>query len=237
MLINNHVESNDERQLIRIVDSKYGMVVHAVMPETMTIGVGADINSPFASFSSDGIASKVIALSSGASSKIGITTKRLFMGPDQPDISLDLKFQTYYSSYDEVLVPSLKLLLMGTGEERNIPKDFIDATKGFQKFNEVAADTLGKLSKGEKEKTTDLINYLVAPSALKVHFGDIFSLRNCLLSNVNVSFSNILDNDFLPMESSVSITLTPQDPLTKNEIMTAFKRRLAVRNTKANVWK
>ena len=60
---NNHLnsESYDEGQLIRIIDSAYGLSVIAAMPETYSIGAGSEITSPFSSFAADGTASAVVA--------------------------------------------------------------------------------------------------------------------------------------------------------------------------------
>ena len=228
-----HLDELDERQLIHFIDPVHNLTVRANMPETMTVGVGSEIGSPFAGYASEGTAAKVLALSTGASSKIGIVTKRLFMGVDQPDISLDLKFETFYSAYDEVVIPAVKLMLMATAEEKNLEGSIRTILKNLEKAETIAGDVAASITKSERLDTDKLINYLKTPAVCKIKFGDIFTLRNAFLANVSVSFSNVLDSDFLPMEATVSITITPQDPFTKNEVITMFKKRLQLGNVKA----
>lgn len=220
-----HLEQNDPAQLIHFIDSIHGITVFANMPETMTVGVGSDIGSPFAGYASEGTAAKVLALTTGASSKIGIVTKKLFMGVDQPDISIDVKFEAYYSALDEVLVPVVKLMLIATAEEKNLE----ESIKGVLKFIDGGEGAIAELTAKATKRTYDtdkLINYLKTPATIKVKFGEIFTVRNAFLSSVSVSFSNVLDSDFLPMEATVSLTITPQDPFTKNEVVAMFKNRI-----------
>jgi len=230
-----HLEQNDPAQLIHFIDSVHGLTVFANMPETMTVGVASDIGSPFAGYASEGTAAKVLALSTGASSKIGIVTKKLFMGVDQPDISLDIKFEAYYSALDEVLVPAIKLMLIGTAEEKNLEDSIRNIIKLIEGGGEVVAELTAKITKTDRVDTDKLINYLKTPATIKVKFGEIFTIRNAFLSSVSVSFSNVLDSDFLPMEATVSVTITPQDPFTKNEVVTMFKKRLQTKKFKGAV--
>jgi len=221
-----HLDEVDERQLIHIVDPVHGLTVRANMPETMTIGVGSEIGSPFAGYASEGTAAKVLALTTGASSKIGIVTKRLFMGVDQPDISLDLKFEAYYSALEEVVIPCIKLMLIASPEEKDLEQSVKTAIELLEGGGEVYGNILANVKKSKTVDSDKLINYLKTPAVCKVKFGDIFTLRNAFLASASVSYSNILDSDFLPMEATVSVTITPQDPFTKNEIITMFKSRV-----------
>lgn len=224
-----HVSENDKRQLIHFIDGRNGTTVLANMPETMTIGVGSDIGSPFAGYASEGTAAKVLALTTGASNKVGVVTQRLFMGVDQPDINVDIKFEAYYSAYDEVLLPCIKLMLMATAEKHSLEDAVRKAIKFIEAGDSIYAETIAKIKQSERLDTDNFINYLRSPATCKVMFGDIFTIQKCFLANVSVSYSNVLDNDFVPMEATVSITLTPQDPFTKNSVVTMFKNRLQQR--------
>lgn len=236
MTTKNHVLELDNRQLITFHDTSYKLVVKAPLPESFNIGAGSEINSPFASFASDGTAASLLALTTGASSRIGITTKKLFMGPDQPDISVDLKFEAYYSAYEEVLIPCIKLLLMSTGDERDLLKDtglksvLQSITEKLQSSAQVDESDVSKTIKTDNVGTDDLINYLKTPSALKVKFGNVLTVYNAFLSSVSVNFSNVLDHNFLPMEATVSVTITPQDPFTKKTLIGSFKDRITTGN-------
>jgi len=89
-----------------------------------------------------------------------------------------------------------------------------------------------RMVRAKRVDTDKLINYLKTPAVIKVKFGDIFTVRNAFLSSVSVSFSNVLDSDFLPMEATVSVTITPQDPFTKNEVITMFANRIQKKKAK-----
>jgi len=227
-----HINENDPRQLIHFIDNIHGLTVRANMPETMTVGVASDIGSPFAGYASEGTAAKVLALTTGASSKIGIVTKKLFMGVDQPDISVDIKFEAYYSALDEVVIPAIKLMMIGTAEEKSLEGAVKDFAKLMEAGETAFADVSARIVRAKRVDTDKLINYLKTPAVIKVKFGDIFTVRNAFLSSVSVSFSNVLDSDFLPMEATVSVTITPQDPFTKNEVITMFANRIQKKKAK-----
>lgn len=230
---NNHLldkNKYDNKQLIKFIDTEYALSVVAPLPETFSVSAGSEITSPFSSFAADGVAASGVALVGGVSSKIGVTTKKLFMGPDSQDFTVDLKFETYYSAYDEVLVPCIKLLFMATGEERGITEATTSAIKSglktLQDNNVIEDNDIANIIGGGSREADSLIRILTTPTPLKVIFGNVFHLHKTYISNVNVSFSNVLDADFIPMEATVSVTLTPQDPLTKTSIGHFFHDRL-----------
>jgi hypothetical protein len=222
------VSDYPREQVISITDSTYGLNVLAPLPETLSIGAGSEIGSPFSSYATEGNASNILALATDSSQKIGITTKKLFMGPDQPDITLDLKFETYYSAFEEVILPCARLLFMATGEQRNLLEDLKNSSLGkqldfFQKSEQFTAEVAGAVTGGDVVLTQDLISYLRAPGLTRIKFGRYFQIDNNYISNVSINFSNVLDYDYLPMEATASITITPQDPWVKNTLVSAFK--------------
>jgi hypothetical protein len=227
-VVKNHLltEKYDERQLIQFIDAEYGLTVVAALPETYSISSGSEIGSPFSSLAADGMAASVVSLTAGMSSKIGVTTKRIFMGPDAQDINVDVKFEAYYSAYDEVLVPCVKLLFMATGEESGLTKEVTTAIKaglsGLQNGNIIKDDNLSEMIGSGNKDVDSFIKVLSTPTPLRIMFGNVFHLHNTYISNANITFSNVLDNDFIPMEATVSLTLTPQDPFTKKSIAHYF---------------
>lgn len=227
----NRIDQLEQGQKIIIMDKLYNLDVSAPLPENYGFGIGADISSPFASYATEGVASKVLALSAGASQKIGITTKKLFMGPEQPDLSVDLKFDAYYSALEEVVLPTIKLGLMASGEQKGLKEDLkVLADKAFESFDAAGAvvaavvDVIDVIE--QKALESDLISYLKSPSTVYVKFGDVFELTNAFISNINITYSNVLDSNFLPMEATVNLTLTPQDPFTKSTIGGMFFNKL-----------
>ena len=210
--------------------TQYGLNVIAPIPETLSIGVGSEIGSPFASYATEGNASNLLALATDSSQKIGITTKKLFMGPDQPDITLDLKFSAYYSAAEEVLLPCIKLMLMAAGEERSLIDDLkklAKPLKALERAQTILVENITKAVGADNVPTSELISYLRAPGLTIIKFGEFFTIKDNYISNVNVTFSNVLDYDNIPMEAIVSVTITPQNPWTKNTLIGAFARQVS----------
>jgi hypothetical protein len=223
------IDDYPREQLISITDQQYGLNVLAVMPETITIGVGSEIGSPFASYATEGPASNFLALATGSSQKIGITTKKLFMGPDQPDVTIDLKFVAYYSALEEVLIPCLKLMLMSAGEERSLIDDLkkiAKPLKALEQSQKILVEQITKTLGADYVPTSDLISYLRAPGLQMIKFGSFMTIKNNYISNVSVTFGNVLDFENIPMEATASITITPQDPWTKNTLLGMFSKQI-----------
>jgi hypothetical protein len=226
----NKISEYPRSQLISINDTQYGLNVLAPLPETISMGVGSEIGSPFASYATEGNSANLLALATDSSQKIGITTKKLFMGPDQPDLSLDLKFTAYYDATEEVLVPAIKLMMMAAGEERSLIDDLKKLAKPLQAFERaqtILVENITKAVGADFVPTSDLISYLRAPGLTIIKFGTFFTIKDNYISNTQVQFSNVLDNNGIPMEAIVSITITPQDPWTKNTLIGSFAREIA----------
>jgi len=225
MPVNKRIESDrtEKGQRIFINDKTYGMHVTAPLPESFGIGVGSEIGSPFSGFASDGSAAKILALTTGTSNRIGIITKKLFMGADQPDIAIDLKFDAFYSGFDEVVLPCFKLMHMAVGTSEKTVDTVLEKLREFASL-EVAVDQIHSSITGNKTASSisDLIQYIRTPGLVSVRFGNTFKLSECFLSNVNINFSNVLDSEFFPMSATASVTITPQDPLVKDRLIDSF---------------
>lgn len=211
-------------QKVRILDRRYHVEVEAHLPERFSLSVGSDITSPFATYATEGPAAKALALMTGVSNKIGITTTKLFMGPDQPDISLDLKFEAYYSALNEVLLPTFNLMMMSVGTEEDFGEEAEKLVEFIRNMGELEDAVLNFILK-DKSKAKDageLIRYMRTPGTCRVILGDTFTLDNVYLSNVNVTYSNVLDSNFIPMSAEANITITPQNPFSKNTLVRSF---------------
>lgn len=204
-LQDNSIENNEHR-LVTITNGTYQAIAH--MPETFTIGVGSDISAPFSGFSSNGVVAAGAAIAGNVSSKIGLATRKTYMGPNQPDLSLDLKFDAYYSAFDEVITPTANLLMMATGSAESVEGELrrqgVDVNLG----------------------TEDFIKFLRTPGTCTVEIGNVITLDDVYLSDVNITYSAVLDSEGFPMEAEASVTLVPQSPITKQRVVSAFNNRI-----------
>lgn len=194
--------------------------VIAHLPETFGYGVGAEITAPFASFISESNTVNILR-ATGISNKTGLMTTKIYAGPDQPDITVDLKFDAYYDAYNEVVVPVVNLLKMASGaDETALSEQQVRST-----FGEGLVDAIGENVNDALVKIAQ-IHYLQAPSKLTVMFGNVFRLESCYIVNVDPRFSNLLDYNGYPMEATVSVTFSLIKPMVYQDISRSFTRKL-----------
>lgn len=210
-----HVDEIPSKHLI-VIRNKKNYIVKAPMPDNFTIGAGGEVTSPFSGFAADGTAASIVSLYTGASQKTGLLTRRLWMGPDQPDISITLNFEAYYSAFDEVIEPTFKLMLMSTGDEEKPLKESPELL--------AAVEQTGIISEQRTKDLTDLVSFLRAPDEVVILVGDYLRIRDAIISSVSVSYSNVLDAAGLPMSAEASVTLTPSSPFTQSEVDRMFTR-------------
>lgn len=203
----------------KVVIAGGGYRVEAALPDQFGVGVGADISSPFAGFASGGNAANLLATYTGVTAKVGLFVKKIYLGPDQPDFSMDLRFEAYYSAYDEVVLPVGTLMMMTAGTKNT-------AKNEIEKFNARNVDNAqqGGIKDERLAQLTSFITYLQSPGSVSVLFGEFLTVRNCLISAVNPSWGNVLDAAGNPMYADVSITFTLEEPLTTGTIATMFNK-------------
>ena len=234
-----HVSKMERGQKIQILDKSYNLRVEAALPETYSIGNGSEIGSPFAGFATDNMVAKALTLTTGVSNKIGLVTKRMFMGPQTPDINLTLHFEAFYSAYDEVLRPCATLLMMASGEKgslanmKELQVAFDLQNAGVNAGKWVAGQFKDEEVKreaeeaGKKADMAELIKFIRSPGLCRVYFGDTHQLDDVYVASANVTFSNILDKDFIPMSATVDVTLATSNPMTKNSLESSFGKSAA----------
>ena len=224
------VDQLDPGQVVEFHDPNFDWRVKAPLPEQFGYSVGSEIGTPFAGYGTDGALSKVLALQFGVSSRVGLITQKLYQGPQETEISFDLNFNAYYSSRLEVMAPIVKLMMMSVGQEQSVN----DAKEGV--LNEVrrmltatdrAGSAVAEFVTGadfsiEEGSAAELIRFMRTPSLCSVRVGKIFTLNKVFISNVTPSFSNVLDNEFLPMSASCNVTIELQSPMTKLRIGKSF---------------
>lgn len=166
---------------IIINDVVYAMRVQAPLPESYGVSTSSEIGSPFAQYATEGTISKVLALS-GSSTKIGILTRKLFLAPDQPDISFDMTFNAYDSAYRDVLIPVYRLLLMSAADEGTWDdivaqaKQDNTALAAIQGAEEALSFGLSAAG-GDSKIITNLIRYVRSPGLCNVRIGNVFTLK------------------------------------------------------------
>lgn len=231
----NHVSQLEDGQKIKFYDRHYMLDVEAALPETFSFSIGNEISSPFSNMVGDGMLSKAIAMYTGASQRIGLSTTKVFMGVEQPEIPVELKFYSYYSSKHEVLLPVVTLLLMASGTQDDLVSGIRKLVESYEKAQNVMMEIGERITGAEKAaEYGEFIKYMRTPSTLIVTFGNVFTLEHAYISDITVTFGNTLDNDFLPMEATVSLTLVPQHPYEKTSIAGAFKNRVSAPRERRN---
>ena len=224
------VDQLDPGQVVTFHDPNFGWRVKAPLPEQFGYSVGSEIGTPFAGYATEGALSKVLALQFGVSSRVGLITQKLYQGPQETELSFDLNFNAYYSSKLEVVAPIVKLMLMSVGQEQSVAdskEGVLNKVRGLLTAGEnittgmVDAFTEDDLS-FEDGSAAELIRFMRTSSLCTVKVGKIFTLKKVFISNVTPSFSNVLDNEFLPMSASCNVTIELQSPMTKIEIGKSF---------------
>jgi hypothetical protein len=214
-----HLNAIPSRHKVVIANTTGGFRVEAALPDQFGVGVGGDISSPFAGFASGGNAANALATFAGITAKVGLFVKKIYLGPDQPDFSMDLHFEAYYSAYDEVVLPVGTLMTMAAGT-KDTAKNEIEKFKARNTANAQQ----GGIKDERLSQLTGFVSYLRSPDSVSVMFGDFLTVRNCLISAVNPAWGNVLDAAGNPMYADVSITFTLEEPLTTGEIARMFNQ-------------
>ncbi len=210
---------------IRIKNNKHESPEWTVighLPEEFGFSVGSEIGTPFSGFASDGNVAKLLYLTTDSSAKAGLITKKLFMGPEQSEISFDINFQAYYSGYHEVIDPIVRLMMFSTGHKKSVSETIAEIAGKFRTLDQIG-ESLTEASGGEiKEKPT--FAFMQGPGTCTIKFGKVMKLTGVYISNVTPNFSGILDNEGYPLSGSASITGQLQEPMTKERLATAFQK-------------
>lgn len=203
-----HLEKYEDGELILFVDGTQGVRVRAHMPENISFGVGSRFTDPFARYSNDGTLHALFTEFSQKSLNTGFVTKKVFTGPEQPDITLDIKFEAFYDAYEEVVAPVRELMKMSTGVNEDVV-NLLDE-EGKKQLNEKVANAASELT------------FIKAPKKYTIKIGKLARMPNVYISAVNVNFSSVLDYNHFPMSADVSVTLIPETPYTQAEVLYMF---------------
>ena len=217
-----HLSHLDSGELIAFFEPKGGTPkVIAHLPDSVSFGVASRFTDPFSKFSSDGTLHALFTNFTGKSLNTGMVTKKVYTGPEQPDITLELSFEAYYDAAEEVVAPVRELMLMAVGANQST----LSAALSAAGVSEQQMDEQEKEIVNAARELT-LIN---SPEKITIRVGRTLRLPHVYIGNVNATFSNVLDYNRLPTAAQVSLTLIPELPYTQGEILYIFGQTHEIR--------
>lgn len=206
------------------------IIIEAPLPESFGFSSGSQFGSPFASYSSSGLIAQLGALT-GFSNQYGLFTQKFYEGPQDSQVSFEMKFDTWEDSATDVILPVMYLMIFSTGSKRN---KLSEAQNVLAKAAQYVPLTIANFANeafgltktaGDKLNSTDFkdIFYMLhTPPEMSIRFGDAYTLSGMFLSNVSLQFSNVLDHNYLPMSCTASVTADFKNPLTQGDVKTTF---------------
>lgn len=234
-----HPSLQDDRFIIKIKPvGNESLSVVAPLPENFGFTVGSEFTSPFDAQFVSGAFQKAAAVS-GVSSKLGVSTKKLYSSPEPTEISFDMQFEAYNSAMDDVMIPIIKLMSMGIGRRIDLVEA---ANKVEQIVNDISRRARGEdiISPGTLEQSISsndvgntasrvfgFLGFIAGTSLVKLRFGNVITFKNAYVTSVGPQFSNILDKNGIPMSAMVSVTcILEEDPTLNDENFEEFFSRI-----------
>ena len=161
--------------------------VKTPLPETITFGIGNEINQTWDFMKFKSAIIQTAAPSIGKNFDRGISERFFWRSIENKEITLELNFAAYYSGLIDVVQPINDLMVLGAPIESSFtggPNDliYIDA-------------------------------FWNAPPLITVYVGKLLYFTNAIIKDITVAFSNKLDNEFYPMSAQVSVTFITSDPI------------------------
>ena len=234
-----HPSLSDDRFTLRIRQrSPSALTVKAPLPDEFGFTVGSEFSAPFDGQFLSGALAKAAA-SLGVASKRGVQTRKLYTSPEPTEISFDMHFEAYEDAVVDVYYPTIKIMSMSLGSEldlkdtgkkvEEITNSIGSSVNGLlgidrDKIDE-AGDTIRELATGDPNasKAWDFLNFLEGPPTVKLRFGRVITFPNAYISSVSPSFSNIMDNNGIPMSCTVSVTaILEKDPVVDDDNFEEF---------------
>lgn len=208
-----HIPSKHKVMFVQ-VDNKTkrpSLQVEAHLPENFAIGIGGEVSTPFSSFITDNTVTNLFKLG-GTTFKTGFFTRKVYVGPETPDITFEVKFDTFYNAYDEVIVPVEKLMAFAAGIDKSV------LSLGYNQDEEGNINVFTETT-NEHSQRIDVGSYLNEPPICRVKIGDFIILPNGFITGVEPRFSNIMDSNGYPISADVSVTISLIEPLTAKHII------------------
>lgn len=220
---NTWIDSLPYGQRVTIKQYQEGQLLRRVtagLPDAHGVSVGSTFTDPFNKNVGDG--SKIQDLATGAATFLGVSrkpgamaTSLYYEGPEPTEISFELNFESFYSAKDEVIIPVMNLMMMGVGREYGL-----ETIKGMYDFYDQFIDEINDVD----ESLTDRIGIIKGPEICRVRMGKTTVFDRCYVSSVAPTFSNVLDNQFLPVAATCSITVKLERNPTQESVASMFRQ-------------
>lgn len=199
--------------------------IKAALPPNFGASVGSAFTDPFnnnvSAGSYDSIAEKASSYL-GFSRKLGSrVTSVFYSGPEPTEISFEMTFESFYSAKEEVIIPVMKLMSLSVGKE--VGAEELQEILGG--FNNVFAEKANELIQSARDFSAgaDAIKLIQGPPICELKFGKVMRFNRCYVSSVGVSFSNVLDNEQLPVSATCSVTVKIERNVTLQDIGAIFR--------------
>ncbi len=192
-------------------EGRYLRKVRAPLPDGFGMSVGSAFTDPqnidLAAHTGAGRFGQILSVAMrGASALTGFSTRAVqnsntfYAGPEPTEISFEIRFDSFYSAYHEVVVPAARLMMMSVGTERTL-KDLNEVVKGELKTEELAATN--------EEVDSIMTNFGLIKSAGEciIKFGKTMTIPRAYVSSVGTKFSNVVDNQGYPISCDCSVTI------------------------------
>jgi len=234
-----------------------GFSVSAPLPESFGVDIQSQMTQPFSSFIPTGLIQTGIALYN-VSASAGIAIGKYYTGTETPDISFDMNFVAQYDALTEVVIPVAKLYVLAASYKVPLPK-------GAASFVSTAFDTVAALGtpvirgvehaakalgapitvgtgpppKLSTAQIRDFLYWLGGPPPIRCYFGNIYELgignNPVVLSGMEPRFTNNIDYNGLPMQCTVSITLTLKQPYFTEAVAETYARGYKIGASRAKL--
>lgn len=161
--------------------------VKAPLPENITFGTANEVNQTWDFWKFKSAIVQTAAPTIGKNFDRGISERFFWRSIENKEITMELSFAAYYSGLIDVVQPINDLMILGAPVENSLaggPNDLMYIDAHWD-----------------------------APPLITVHVGKLLYFTNAIIKDINVSFSNKLDNEFYPMSAQVSVTFITSDPI------------------------
>lgn len=225
------VKELDQGQKIQIRQGQPGsgsIVIESPLPENFGFSAGSQFGSPFASYMSHGLGS-MIGVATGFSQSYGLFTQNFFEGPQMTQVSFDMHFDTWEDSMADVILPVMYLMSFSVGAATDKLKPLAKEVASIANIPIQAILTgintvEGTVTSGLKNTqiSSNIFQMMDTPALCTLKFGNAYTLRSMFVSNVSLQFSNVLDQNYIPMNCVASVTADFKNPLSSGDIARTF---------------
>lgn len=165
--------------------------VKAPIPENIAISAGNQIEQTWSFMQFKQKAATALS-SGGINANKGYSERQYWSGIEPVEFTFEVTFNTYYSSKIDVIQPIQNLMALSVARESNL------------------------LTKGLSEMMFKVDEFWVSPPTVILRVGRFLLLDKLYIKSLNVTYSNKLDTEYLPMSATASITFLPRDPMGYN---------------------